>query len=134
MAQFLETCEIQGVIRLFFGLMIGIGDNAYAPQPRDLRFSWKIHITSTLNRHHQQPIDVLVMWIFQHKRMSRVAGGGGLKCRWCRISNANACRRVAGGDGLTCWWCGIFNTNASRWVEVRVRCHLCPIIVCRHGR
>ncbi len=57
-----------------------------------------------------------------------VAGGAGLACWWCWFSNTNACRWGAGGGGLTCWWCGFSNTNASRRVEVRMRCHLCPII------
>ncbi len=40
----------------------GIGDNAYAPQPRDLRLCWKIRTTSTSNQHHQQRFDLPLCW------------------------------------------------------------------------
>ena len=44
----------------------GIGDNAYAPQPRDLRLCWKIRTTSTSNQHQQQPFDLRLCWKIQH--------------------------------------------------------------------
>ncbi len=34
----------------------GVGDNAYAPRPFDLRLCLKIRTTSTSNHHHQQPL------------------------------------------------------------------------------
>ena len=50
--------------------------------------------------------DVLVVWIFQHKRMS-------MCCWWCWF------------DVLVVW---IFQRKRIIWVVVRMRCHLCPII------
>ncbi len=41
-------------------------------------------------------------------------------------------RRIIFGGGLACLWSGFSNTNACVWVEVRIRCRLCPIIRRHH--
>ncbi len=53
---------------LGFGTRIwwGIGDNAYAPQPIDMRLYWKIHATSTSNHHHQPPFNLRLCWKNPH--------------------------------------------------------------------
>ncbi len=82
----------------------GIGDNAYAPQPRYMRLCWK----KQHNHQHVKPppthlIDLRSCW----------------NIHTISMSNHHQC---------PCWWCGFSNTNTCIWVEMRMRCHLCPII------
>ncbi len=76
----------------------GIGDNAYAARPRELRLCWKTRTTSTSNQHHQQPFDLRLRWEIHTTSTSNQHHQQPFNTRLCWEINTTRIRRCMRGN------------------------------------